>query len=77
MDGSRADCPDEHLVDIPSIRQERPWSKVSHCEHMRHMYIRLPRERREIGRDPTELYLAEVHECQGCRLCPQHTLLAG
>ena len=39
---------------------------------MRHMYIRLPRAGKEIGRNPAELELAEVHDCWGCRLCPQH-----
>ena len=43
---------------------------------MRHMYIRLPRAGRETGDKPAELELAEVHDCQGCRLCPQHTALA-
>ena len=46
--------------------------KVDDYEHMRHMYIRLPRERREIGRDSTEPELADIHDCQGCRLCPKH-----
>ena len=42
----------------------------------RYMYIRLPRPGRETGRSPTEPELAEIHDCQGCRLCPQHTALA-
>ena len=50
--------------------------KADDYRRMRHMYIRLPRAAREVGGDPTELGLADVHECQGCRLCPQHTLLA-
>ena len=40
---------------------------------MRHMYIRLPRAGRETGGNPAELELAKVHDCQGCRLCPEHT----
>ena len=50
--------------------------KVDDYEHMRHMYIRLPRERIEIGRDPTEPELADIHDCPGCRLCPRHGRLA-
>ena len=50
--------------------------KADDYRRMRHMYLRLPRAGREPGRDPTEPELAEIHECQGCRLCPQHTALA-
>ena len=46
--------------------------KADDYRRMRHMYIRLPRAGKETGRDPAELELAEVHDCQGCRLCPQH-----
>ena len=46
--------------------------KADDYRRMRHMYIRLPRA----DRNPAGPELAEVHGCQGCRLCPQHTALA-
>ncbi len=46
--------------------------KADNYRRMRHMYIRLPRAGRETGREPAKLELAEVHDCQSCRLCPQH-----
>lgn len=46
--------------------------KADDYRRMRHMYIRLPRDGRGAGGIPAERELAEVHVCQGCRLCPQH-----
>ena len=48
--------------------------KADDYRRMRHMYIRLPRAGRETGRNPAELELAQVHDCRGCRLCPQHAV---
>lgn len=50
--------------------------KADDYRHMTHMYIRLPRAGRETGRGPAKLELAEVHDCQGCCLCPQHFAMA-
>ena len=50
--------------------------KTDDYRRMKHMYIGVPRAGRETGRDAVELELAEVHVCQGCRLCPQHTAFA-
>ena len=49
--------------------------KADDYKRMRHMYIRLPRAGRGAGGTPAERQLAEVHVCQGCYLCPQHTAL--
>ena len=50
--------------------------KADDYRRMRHMYIRLPRGGRGADGIPADLELAEVHECPGCQLCPQHTALA-
>ena len=50
--------------------------KADDYRRMTHMYIRLPRAGRETGRGPAKLELAEVHDCQGCCLCPQHFAMA-
>ena len=50
--------------------------KADDYKRMRYMYIRLPRAKRGTRREAAELNLAEVHECEGCHLCPQHYRLA-